>query len=252
MSSKCAKIGVKSWRVIYMDNELCSHCQTYTRPGLPGGGKVEEITARKMCKNAVDRSQGQLVDIAMVGFCDDELLEYVADRSPKLSRLEIAHSKYSAGSLIKALKKLPKLEELSIHSAADGLQVDQALGSYCPGLKTLRLNHCDDIGDEEIIAITQNLRELRHLEMHSNLKLSNTGVQAVLDGCPCLKVLDLRLCVSVDLNGDIGKRLEQIECVLHTEPINIDPYSGGAWFIDLKTHRKVLGGNIMASMSDSD
>ena len=60
-----------------MDSELCSDCRPYDWPsGLP----MDEITARKMCKNAVDRSQGQLVDITMVGFCDGELLEYVADR----------------------------------------------------------------------------------------------------------------------------------------------------------------------------
>lgn len=65
------------WRVIYMDSEYCSDCRPYPWPsGLP----MDEITARKMCKNAVDRSQGQLVDITMIGFCDNELLEYVADR----------------------------------------------------------------------------------------------------------------------------------------------------------------------------
>ncbi|GJR42161.1 RNA-directed DNA polymerase, eukaryota [Tanacetum coccineum] len=65
------------WRVIYMDSYQHSDCWPYPWPsGLP----VTELTAREMCKNVVDRSQGQLVDITMVGFCDDELLEYVADR----------------------------------------------------------------------------------------------------------------------------------------------------------------------------
>ncbi|PWA93784.1 F-box domain, cyclin-like protein [Artemisia annua] len=194
-------------RVIYMDKKLL--CGSRTDYG------ELKITARKMCKNAVDRSRGKLVGITMVGFCDGELLEYVADRSPKLSHLEIKDPDSSVRSLSKALKKLPKLEELSIHSAY--LQVDQALGSYCPELKTLRLNCCGNIGDKEIIAISKNLRELRHLEMRMNYSLSNTGLQAILDGCPCLKVLDLRWCPYVDLKGDIGKRLEQIECVLHTK-----------------------------------
>nr|GFC12458.1 hypothetical protein [Tanacetum cinerariifolium] len=150
------------WRVIYMDSKLRSDCRPYPWPsGLPIYAPGAEITARKMCKNVVDRSQGQLVDITMVGFCDDELLDYVADRSPKLSRLEIAYPKFSVGNLSKALKKLPKLEELSIRDAFE-LQLDQTLGSYCPKLKTLRLNRCL-IGDEEIIAISENLRELRHI-----------------------------------------------------------------------------------------
>ncbi|PWA89509.1 F-box domain, Leucine-rich repeat domain, L domain-like protein [Artemisia annua] len=237
------------WRVVYIDSEYCSDCRPYPWPsGLP----KDQVTARMMCRNAVDRSQGQLVDITMIGFCDNELLEYVADRSPLLSRLEVAYYEDSVESLSKALKKLPKLEELSIYCALD-LQVDKAWGSYCPELKTLRLNRCNDIGDEEIIAISENLRELRHLEIHANVNLSNTGVQAILDGCPCLKVLDLRLCVYVDLNGDIGKRLEHIECVLHTEPVKYDPYYEGDDFTDLKTFRKnILDGDIAARMSDSD
>nr|GEW31763.1 hypothetical protein [Tanacetum cinerariifolium] len=114
---------------------------------------------RKICK---DPSMWRV--IYMDSFCDDELLDYVADRSPKLSRLEIAYPKFSVGNLSKALKKLPKLEELSIRDAFE-LQLDQTL------------------------------------------------------------VLDLRLCPYVDLKGDIEKRLEQIECVLHTERVNVDPYS---------------------------
>lgn len=150
------------------------------------------------------------------------------------------------------MKKLPKLEELSLYYAHES-QVDQPLGSYCPELKTLRINHCDALGDEEIIAISQNLRELRHLEIHLNYGLSNTGVRAILDGCPCLKVLDLRSCVNVDLKGDIEKRLEQIECVLHTEPVKFDLYSECEDFMDLKTYRKIiLEGKSMARMSDSD
>lgn len=43
------------------------------------------VIVQKMCKTAVDRSQGQLVDIAMVNFCDEELLEYIADRYVSLN-----------------------------------------------------------------------------------------------------------------------------------------------------------------------
>ena len=53
------------WKVIHMDTASCSH----TRAQL-----------RVMCKNAVDRSQGQLVDISILGFCNNELLKYIADR----------------------------------------------------------------------------------------------------------------------------------------------------------------------------
>ena len=63
------------------------------------------------------------------------------NRSPNLIYLEIKSSEFIAGSLCKALKKLPKLEELSIFC-------DQALcNSYCSQLKTLELIDCPNIGD---------------------------------------------------------------------------------------------------------
>ncbi|GKC93991.1 retrovirus-related pol polyprotein from transposon TNT 1-94, partial [Tanacetum coccineum] len=40
---------------------------------------ISYMAMHELCKNVVDRSQGQLVDITIIGFCDDELLEYVAD-----------------------------------------------------------------------------------------------------------------------------------------------------------------------------
>ncbi|GKE99497.1 putative F-box/LRR-repeat protein 23, partial [Tanacetum coccineum] len=52
------------WRVISMD----THGDPHTRHPL-----------RKMCKHAVDRSQGQLRDLAIIDFVDYELLEYVAE-----------------------------------------------------------------------------------------------------------------------------------------------------------------------------
>ncbi|XVF68325.1 hypothetical protein PTKIN_Ptkin10aG0195800 [Pterospermum kingtungense] len=52
---------------------------------------------------------------------------------------------------------------------------------------------------------------LRHLQLVGN-KLSNQGLQAILDGCPYLESLDLRNCYNVNLEGDLGKRCaEQIK-----------------------------------------
>lgn len=53
------------WRVIKMNN--CSD-------------PSERPICQEMCKNAVDRSQGQLVDLSITDFCTDELLQYISDR----------------------------------------------------------------------------------------------------------------------------------------------------------------------------
>ena len=63
------------------------------------------------------------------------------------------------------------------------------------------------------ISIGENLDELEHLELIGN-QMSNIGLQVILDGCPHLESLDLRMCRFIDLEGDLGKRCsQQIKCL---------------------------------------
>ncbi|PQQ01916.1 F-box protein SKIP19-like isoform X1 [Prunus yedoensis var. nudiflora] len=54
------------WRTIYMRNFF--NYQTYLRYDI-----------KKMCRHAVDRSSGNVVDIIVDDFCTDELLKYITD-----------------------------------------------------------------------------------------------------------------------------------------------------------------------------
>ncbi|KAJ9536370.1 hypothetical protein OSB04_un000462 [Centaurea solstitialis] len=110
-----------------------------------------------MCKQAVDRSQGQLIDITIGDFGNYELLQYVADRDYKDS--------------------------------------------------------CDKMG----ILIGENLHELEHLELIGN-NMTDIGLQAILDGCCHLKLLDLRMSSFIEFEGGLEKRcLEQIECLIRPD-----------------------------------
>ncbi|XP_076915325.1 F-box protein SKIP19-like [Bidens hawaiensis] len=190
------------WRVVYMDRSYSA-----------GKGRLE---CRDMCMQAVDRSQGQLVDLTVIGFCDDELLQFIVDRSSQLRRLEIvlyAHDYYDIWSV--AFKKLPLLEELSLVETKIWKNDFEAAGRYCPLLKTLKLNKRAVRyweGDDSIaLAIGKNLPELTHLEFIGNI-MTNTGLLAILDGYCNLELLDLRRSLYVDLKGDLGKRCsEQIK-----------------------------------------
>lgn len=51
------------WRVVDLRNSS-------------GGGSDFDL----MCRRAVDRSQGQLIDLSITGFGGDELMKYIADR----------------------------------------------------------------------------------------------------------------------------------------------------------------------------
>ncbi|KAI3680374.1 hypothetical protein L2E82_50359 [Cichorium intybus] len=195
-------------------------------------------TLKEICKQAVDRSQGQLVDITIGEFVDDELLEYVADRSSQLRRLEIVYG-YSDtyGCWSEALKKFPLLEELSLYLTEISKEGIETAGRCCPLITTLKLNkesclnwagaidNCPCGRDfdyrkslkmdrEKVIAIGENLHGLRHLELIGNVNMSNNELRVILDGCRYLESLDLRLCGSVDLKGDLGKKcLEKIKCL---------------------------------------
>ncbi|CAH1443128.1 unnamed protein product [Lactuca virosa] len=135
------------WRVINMENNF----KDVNRNG--------RSLMQEMCKHAVDRSQDQLIDITVCDFANKELLEYIADRSSQLRRLELAF----------------------------------CYGRFCPMLTTRKINydlvwHC---GDGIATAIGENLPKLKHLELSGHI-MSNNRLQAILDGCPKLELLDLR------------------------------------------------------------
>nr|XP_043630334.1 putative F-box/LRR-repeat protein 23 [Erigeron canadensis] len=186
------------WRAVSMDN---------SRPPR------RKSVCRKIFKQVVDRSQGQMVDVSMKAFCDQDLLLYIVDRSKQHRRLEII---YSLGELNEVwgecLKKLSSLEELSLCRTHFSPANIEAAGRFCPLLKTLKVNYYYVGDDDELAAaIGKNLPELRHLELIGD-GITDVGLEAILDGCRHLESLDLRRCIWIDFEGDLGKRCsEQIK-----------------------------------------
>ncbi|KAI3508586.1 hypothetical protein L1887_23594 [Cichorium endivia] len=180
-----------------------------------------------MCKVAVNRSEGQLVDFSIVGFANAELLRHVADRSSQLKRLEIVCcSGDIQRNMTQALKKFPMLQELNLYNIKISAEAIEIVGCCCPMLKSLKVNHetCMYwhggtnekslmIRNRTAIAIGENIHGLRHLELIGN-NMTNIGLQAILNGCGHLESLDLRRCLYIDLKGDMGKKCsEKIKCL---------------------------------------
>ncbi|XP_062162614.1 putative F-box/LRR-repeat protein 23 isoform X2 [Alnus glutinosa] len=169
----------------------------------------------KMCRHAVDRSCGQLVDIYVENFGTDELLRHIADRCYHISDK----------GLSEVAAKLPLLEELVISYCFLSKEALEAVGRCCSHLKSLKFNSRELWHlkyDEEALAIAQNMSELRRLQLFGN-KLTNDGLQAILDGCPHLESLDLRECFNVSLAGNLGKRCsEQIKDLRHPHDSTYD------------------------------
>ncbi|XP_076942267.1 putative F-box/LRR-repeat protein 23 [Bidens hawaiensis] len=217
-----------AWREIYKD------------PAMWRAVRIDRFSAKvrddhkwsRMCKHAVDRSQGQLDDLTLIGFCHDELLQYIADRSSQLRRLELVYYVSTDGINAEAFKKFSSLEELSlVRTMVEGVNIE-AIG-YCPLLKTLKLNeealrfwegtYFASTQKEIALAIAESLPQLTHLELIGNCT-QNIGLEAILDGCCHLESLDLRGCMCLDLAGDLGKRCSQQIKYLRLPHESFEPY----------------------------
>ncbi|KAL0363611.1 UNVERIFIED_CONTAM: F-box protein SKIP19 [Sesamum calycinum] len=172
-----------------------------------------------MCRHAVDRCQGQLIDINIEYFGTDELLRYISQRSNNLRRLRLACCYSISGKALReAVKNFPQLEELHLFFMSEISAGDiESIGTSCRMLKSFTFNdrgyrfpliECDN---EYALAVAKNMPNLCHLRLFGN-KLMNEGLEAILNGCPHLESLDIRQCFSVNLVGDLGKRCsEQIK-----------------------------------------
>ncbi|GFP81206.1 F-box protein skip19 [Phtheirospermum japonicum] len=192
------------WRVIDMRNS---------------GDDLEIVNLDILCRRAVDRSLGELIDINIEYFGTDDLLLYISDRSSRLKRLRLACcDRISGKGLTKAVTKFPELEELHRFYRPWIVAGDiETISIHCPLLKSFSLNNRGyryrAVDDSCALAIAKNMPNLRHIGLFGS-GLSDEGVKAILDGCPHLESLDLRRCFMVELLGGLEERcFEQIKDV---------------------------------------
>ncbi|XP_074267296.1 putative F-box/LRR-repeat protein 23 [Silene latifolia] len=172
------------------------------------GQPNRDIKLEKMLFNAIDRSDGRLIDLDIQGFGSDELCSYFASRSCQLKRLRLARCRnISARAVKEAFEKLSCLEELEL--------------TDCPfqNHKVITTVKFDKFGlisethdDVEAFVIAGKLPELRRLHLTKS-RLTNVGLMKILDACPHLRSLDLRDCFNLNLSqGNLRKRVyEQIK-----------------------------------------
>ncbi|KFK32207.1 hypothetical protein AALP_AA6G211200 [Arabis alpina] len=204
----------RSWRRISKEPSL------WRKIDIRNLGDRKISGGSEMCRHAVNRSEGCLVEINIGNFGSDSLLIYIADRSPNLRSLGLVmNCLITTNGLVKAVSKLPLLEELELEVSNTFSTLDlKAIGHSCPKLKTLKLNCTGSIlipwvvhDDDDALAIAESMPQLHHLELIGNT-LTNTGLNAILDKCPHLEHLDLRMCSNIYLWGDLEKRcLERVK-----------------------------------------
>ncbi|KAK4488135.1 hypothetical protein RD792_003877 [Penstemon davidsonii] len=195
------------WRVIDMGNI---------------GDPDDPYDLKIMCRHAVDRSQGQLIDIKIEHFGNDELIHYIAERSPLLKHLKIANCYDIVGEeLREAVKKFPQLEELHLTYMRNIEAEDiESIGRSCPMLKSFSYNYrwfnfnyplpegSEAEEMEYAQSVAKTMPNLRHLALLGD-QITNETLQAILDNCPHLESLDIRQCKNIVLGGDLEKRLSK-------------------------------------------
>ncbi|KAK0579506.1 hypothetical protein LWI29_027245 [Acer saccharum] len=95
----------------------------------------------KICRGAVDRSNGHLSSINIDYLGNDEILQYIADRSSHLTNLRLANC-YSISDrvLIDSISNFPLLEEVELSYCSLSKESLEAVGRSCPLLKSFKLN----------------------------------------------------------------------------------------------------------------
>ncbi|CAA7047001.1 unnamed protein product [Microthlaspi erraticum] len=227
----------RSWRRVCKDPSMWRKIDMLN----PGDLGSMPYDLEVMCRHAVDRSQGGLLEIDIWYFGTDELLNYIADRSSNLKTLRLIMCYPIADEgFIEAVAKLPLIEYLELsHCAMSGAAL-RVVGQTCPNLKTLKLSgepnpdfNEDDLNNDDALAIAETMPGLRHLQVFGNF-LTDTGLTAILDGCPHLEHLDLRKCFNVNFSGELAKRcVEKIKVVKRPNDSTAGHPYGNDWFHEL-------------------
>ncbi|KAJ4763535.1 F-box protein family-like [Rhynchospora pubera] len=115
------------------------------------------------------------------------------------------------------MKKWPLLEEIELiwgWCSPEFSDLCQTIGLSCPRLKHFRLNELysgrgSDENNSIANCIGRTMPNLRSLQLTYNM-MTNEGLHAILEGCPLLKSLDVRMCRKLTIDRSIMRELEKI------------------------------------------
>ncbi|KAM7270619.1 hypothetical protein ACFE04_030792 [Oxalis oulophora] len=190
-----------SWKKICNNNSSMWHRIDMTNLRV----EDEKKDLDKICRKAIDLSDGQLVDITIEDFANDGLLNYIVERASGLKRLGLLSClSFTHNGLVKTVAKLPLLEELELTDCRFTRKDIAAVGKACPSLISLKCNEMSSYlmrYDHIALGIAESMPGLRHLQL-VRTNLMDYGLRAILNGCPRLESLDLRgsnLCCGDDV-----------------------------------------------------
>ncbi|KAH6771887.1 hypothetical protein C2S52_005383 [Perilla frutescens var. hirtella] len=160
--------------------EVCQDPDVWRVVKIVNSDPLQACECANICRIAVDRSQGQLINLTIENFGDDDLLCYIALRSSELRRLTIccgASYHISGTALSRAVTHFPDLEELYILTPfhfEDGEL--ETIGVACPKLKSFTLNRSYSLGNKDALSIAKHMPNLWHLRLLGS-DMNNDGLE---------------------------------------------------------------------------
>jgi hypothetical protein len=113
---------------------------------------------------------------------------------------------------LKAIKKLPLLEELELSLCSYDSRVLELVAKECPQLmhfKHVRNNHCTNYcityTDDRVAFAIAKMHGLRSLHLIAEY-ITNIGLTAILDNCPRLGYLNIQDCPRIRMDNNLAKK----------------------------------------------
>ncbi|KAJ3693595.1 hypothetical protein LUZ60_009075 [Juncus effusus] len=104
-------------------------------------GKRMELIKTNLTKISIDRSRGKLEEFWIEYFGDDDLLQYLCDRTSVLKSLRlIGCFDVSDKGVVETARRQPLLEELELKYVYYSKEFPELVGKALPNLKQLKLN----------------------------------------------------------------------------------------------------------------
>lgn len=181
---------------------------------LRGKKKKSRDVLCAMAKAAVDRSNGQLEVFAGSEFVTDQLLKYIAERSPSLKSLSLDYCNVSNEAFTELIIKFPLLEELliSLCPFVDG-DAYEVTSRACAQLKRLMLRQGSYGGERDGALGIETMHELRYLTLVGS-DITTEELVAIIDGCPHMERLCVRNCCNIVVDGALRAKCSRIKTLI--------------------------------------
>ncbi|KAL3425394.1 F-box/LRR-repeat protein 7 [Phlyctema vagabunda] len=212
--------GRPGYKSAFTQTQPLPPASTGPPPGtVVGCPKLKRLTL-SYCKHVTDRSMAHLavhahnrlqsIDLTRcTTITDSGFQHWSIYKFSKLERLILADCTYLTDNAIVYLTNAAKwLKELDLSfCCALSDTATEVLSLGLPFLTHLRLSFCGSaVSDSSLRSIGLHLLELRELSVRGCVRVTGTGVEAVVEGCSKLEVMDVSQCKNLRSWLDGGGR----------------------------------------------